>query len=255
VLCVATKVAMVEQGLRSDVPEGAASGNMELHVVRWVIGARAENFSDRRVYLGGVEWQPTLKVACAARTRKIHGTAWHPKAVRLALSTHREPVSPTNLQNTPCPRSGACVTHGGVAMKNHHALVAALLTLLVAGAARADDTPSPCRAIKRIVAAAPDGFQSFAGEGASTSEALILSSGQTPADCRVAGHALVCTWTSGGGLESFAADLAACLPEATHDLNTPSRQHFTVGPKGQRTSLTASTLGDTRLKLEVGRGK
>lgn len=128
------------------------------------------------------------------------------------------------------------------------------MALLSGTAAQADDMPSPCGAIKRIVAAAPDGFAALLD--ASGAAPLVLSTGPSPAACHTVGATLICTWTpDAGGLEAFAADLAACLPQATHDLNSPARQHFTLGPKGQRIGLTASTSGAGHLKLEVGRGK
>jgi hypothetical protein len=120
--------------------------------------------------------------------------------------------------------------------------------------ARADDAPSPCNALKRIVAAAPNGFASMqAGDG----EAIARPHG---ADARCgANHASYeCTWTQGAdagsatdALEAVAADIAACLPDATHDENTPARQHFTLGAPGQRIQITATTAGAAELKLVV----
>jgi hypothetical protein len=43
------------------------------------------------------------------------------------------------------------------------------------------------------------------------------------------------------------------LPAATHDLNTPARQHFYVGARDQRTQITATTAGANKLKLVVSR--
>jgi hypothetical protein len=67
-----------------------------------------------------------------------------------------------------------------------------------------------------------------------------------------------CLWTphhdagsSADALQSVAADVASCLPEATHDLNTPARQHFYVGPRDKRTQITATTAGPNKLKLTV----
>jgi hypothetical protein len=137
------------------------------------------------------------------------------------------------------------------------ATLAAFMALLPGTAARADDLPSPCGAIQRIVAAAPDGFAALLA--ASSTAPLLLSADPNPAACHAAGATLICTWVPDtGGLEAFAADLAACLPQATHDLNSPARQHFTLdpsGPRGRRLGLTASTAGANRLRLEVGRAK
>jgi hypothetical protein len=48
-----------------------------------------------------------------------------------------------------------------------------------------------------------------------------------------------------------AADIAACLPDATHDQNSPGRQHFYIGARAQRTQITATTAGAGKLTLAV----
>jgi len=126
--------------------------------------------------------------------------------------------------------------------------------LLAPGIAQADDTPSPCKALKHIVATAPDGFASMqAGDG----EAVARPYG-ADAHCAANHASYECTWTKGpeagsatDALEAVAADIAACLPDATHDQNTPGRQHFTLGARGQRVQITATTAGAAELKLVV----
>jgi hypothetical protein len=67
-----------------------------------------------------------------------------------------------------------------------------------------------------------------------------------------------CTWTkvaeagsAADALQGVAADIASCLPEATHDQNSPGRQHFYIGAHGQRTQITATTAGAAKLMLVV----
>lgn len=115
----------------------------------------------------------------------------------------------------------------------------------------ADDTPSPCAALKRIVAAAP-GFSSVAPEDG---KAAALPYGDD-AQCTATHGGYECAWTLHGGssadaLQGVAADIASCLPDATHDQNSPSRQHFYVGARGQRTQIVATTAGANKLKLVI----
>lgn len=121
-------------------------------------------------------------------------------------------------------------------------------------AARADDSPSPCAALKRIVAAAPSGFSQLTpddGKG-------VAQPYGDDAQCRAAKGSYECTWTpnsSAGSsttvLQAVAADIASCLPDATHDVNSPARQHFYIGPREARTQITAMPAGANRLKLVV----
>jgi hypothetical protein len=136
------------------------------------------------------------------------------------------------------------------------ASIAALIStgLLAPGVARADDAPSPCTALKHIVAAAPSGFASMqAGDGAA-----IARPYGADAHCAANHASYECTWSHGSeagssadALEALAADIAACLPDATHDQNTPARQHFTLGARDQRVQITATTAGAAELKLVV----
>lgn len=131
------------------------------------------------------------------------------------------------------------------------ALVTAVGAALAPAAALADDTPSPCDALKRIVAAAP-GFSALTPEDG---RAAALPYGDDAA-CSATHGSYQCTWTSRGGssadaLQGVAADIASCLPDATHDQNSPSRQHFYLGARGQRTQIVAATAGANKLKLVV----
>jgi hypothetical protein len=120
--------------------------------------------------------------------------------------------------------------------------------------ALADDTPSPCNALKRIVAAAPGGFASLNPDDA---KAVAQPYGQD-AQCATHAGTFTCTWTkapdagsAADALQGVAADIAACLPDATHDQNSPGRQHFYIGMKGQRTQITAATASAGKLTLAV----
>lgn len=123
--------------------------------------------------------------------------------------------------------------------------------------ALADDTPAPCSALKRIVAAAPGGFVSLQPGDANT---VAQPYGQD-AQCAAKGGTLTCTWTKAAdsgstkdALQAVAADIASCLPEATHDQNSAARQHFYIGERGEaesRAQITATTAGASKLSLAV----
>ena len=122
------------------------------------------------------------------------------------------------------------------------------------GIALADDTPNPCNALKRIVAAAPDGFTSLRPDDG---KAVAQPYG-SDAQCAAKAGTYSCTWTKGANagsaadaLQGVAADIAACLPDATHDQNSAGRQHFYIGARGQRTQITAATAGAGKLTLAV----
>ncbi|SEA82002.1 hypothetical protein [Paraburkholderia sartisoli] len=134
------------------------------------------------------------------------------------------------------------------------AVAALSIWTLSTGVALADDTPSPCAALKRIVAAAPDGFASLQ---ASDGRSLAQPYGDD-ARCSTEGANYQCVWTphseagsSADALQALAADIASCLPDATHDQNAPARQHFYLGTRTRRTQITASTAGAGKLKLVV----
>ncbi|WP_250514157.1 hypothetical protein [Caballeronia sp. INDeC2] len=123
--------------------------------------------------------------------------------------------------------------------------------VLATTSAHADDTPSPCDALKRIVAAAPN----FSSLSATDGRAVALPYGDD-AKCAASQANYRCTWTPHGGsnadaLQGVAADIASCLPDATHDQNSPARQHFHVGARGARTEITAAQAGSNQMKLEI----
>ncbi|WP_322049547.1 hypothetical protein [Paraburkholderia sp. J67] len=135
--------------------------------------------------------------------------------------------------------------------------LAAVLLLLSPFAAHADDSASPCAALKRIVAAAPQHFTSLSADDGRA----VAQPYSDDAQCAAAHGTYQCTWSTrnaetGSGtaaLEGVGADIASCLPSATHDANTPGRQHFYLGERGSRTEITAQTDGATRVKLTVSR--
>ena len=129
-----------------------------------------------------------------------------------------------------------------------------LLCLSASAIALADDTPSPCNALKRIVAAAPGGFASVQPDDG---KAVAQPYGRD-AQCAAKAGTYACTWTKAAdagsaadALQGVAADIAACLPDAKHDQNSPARQHFYIGARGQRTQITATTAGAGKLTLAV----
>ncbi|MBB5502426.1 hypothetical protein [Paraburkholderia sp. MM5384-R2] len=134
------------------------------------------------------------------------------------------------------------------------ALTAASLVALLPVSASADDSPTPCGALKRIVAAAPDGFASLTpddGKG-------VAQPDGDDAQCSAAHRSFQCTWTphqaagsNADALEAVAADVASCLPDATHDQNSPGRQHFYLGAKDRRTEIALTPEGSNRLRLVV----
>ncbi len=128
------------------------------------------------------------------------------------------------------------------------------LTVLVPGIAAADDTSSPCAALKRIVASAPGGFATLSSDDGKS----VAQTYGDDAQCSISAGSYQCLWTprkdagsSADLLQSVAADIASCLPDATHDQNSPSSQHFYVGPRDARTTIAATTAGANRLKLTV----
>lgn len=133
-------------------------------------------------------------------------------------------------------------------------LAAATLGTVLPCSAFADDAPSPCASLKRIVAAAPGGLASLTpddGRG-------VAQPYGDDAQCSAARGSYQCMWTphhdagsNADALQAVAADIASCLPEATHDQNSPARQHFYVGAPGKRTEITLSPTGSNKLRLVV----
>lgn len=140
----------------------------------------------------------------------------------------------------------------------HHATRAAAVVLMLAvsgvmGTARADDVPSLCTSLKRIVAARPAAFSTLTpGDSAG----IAQPNGRDP-HCELSNGAYRCEWTPREGasasdaLEGVAADIAACLPDATHDQNSPARQHFFLGERGDRTQIAATVADGGRIRLVV----
>lgn len=133
-------------------------------------------------------------------------------------------------------------------------LAAASFAALLPYNTYADDAPSPCASLKRIVAAAPGGLASLTpddGKG-------VAQPYGDDAQCAASHGSYQCTWTphhdagsNADALQAVAADVASCLPEATHDQNSPGRQHFYLGAKGKRTDITLTPTGSNKLRLVI----
>ncbi|WP_345815375.1 hypothetical protein AAGS40_23630 [Paraburkholderia sp. PREW-6R] len=134
------------------------------------------------------------------------------------------------------------------------ALAAASFAALLPFNTYADDAPSPCASLKHIVAAAPGGLASLTpddGKG-------VAQPYGDDAQCAASRGSYQCTWTphhdagsNADALQAVAADVASCLPEATHDQNSPGRQHFYLGAKGKRTDITLTPTGSNKLRLVI----
>ncbi|CAB3810300.1 hypothetical protein LMG28688_07219 [Paraburkholderia caffeinitolerans] len=135
--------------------------------------------------------------------------------------------------------------------------LAVALSLIAPPTAHADDSASPCAALKRIVGAAAQHFSSLNPEDGRS----VAQPYGNDAQCAASRGTYQCTWStrdaqagSGtGALEGVGADIASCFPNATHDENSPGRQHFYLGERGSRTEITAQTVGANRVKLTVSR--
>ncbi|CAD6551830.1 hypothetical protein [Paraburkholderia metrosideri] len=134
------------------------------------------------------------------------------------------------------------------------AFAAASLGVWAPYSAHADDAPSPCASLKRIVAAAPGGLSTLTPEDGKG----VAQPYGDDAQCAANHGSYQCTWTphpdagsNADALQAVAGDIASCLPEATHDQNSPVRQHFYVGEKGKRTSITLTPAGSNKLRLLV----
>ncbi|TDN70368.1 hypothetical protein [Paraburkholderia sp. BL10I2N1] len=146
------------------------------------------------------------------------------------------------------------VSDTAFASKAALSIIVLAIGALLPGVARSDDTPSPCAALKRIVAAAPDGFASLSPDDSRN----VAQPYGDDTQCSASHASYQCLWTprhdagsTTDALEAVAADIASCLPDATHDQNSPARQHFYLGARGQRTQITATTAGANKLKLVV----
>ncbi|CAB3727682.1 hypothetical protein [Paraburkholderia rhynchosiae] len=130
----------------------------------------------------------------------------------------------------------------------------ASLAGIVPCAANADDSPTPCASLKRIVAAGPGGFASLTPDDG---KGVAQPYGED-AQCSAAPGSYQCVWTphrdsgsTADALQAVAADIASCLPDATHDQNSPGRQHFYLGTPGKRTEITLTSAGSGKLRLSI----
>lgn len=136
-------------------------------------------------------------------------------------------------------------------------LAATALLFLTPLATHADDSASPCAALKRIVAAAPQHFASLSPDDGRA----VAQPYSDDAQCTATRGTYQCIWStrnpdSGSGtdaLEGVGADIASCLPNATHDGNAPGRQHFYLGERGSRTEITAQSASANHVKLTVSK--
>jgi hypothetical protein len=143
--------------------------------------------------------------------------------------------------------------HRMPALRRINAIAVIAIAALGPLTVRADDAANPCAALKRIVAAAPTGFSQLTpddGKG-------VAQPYGNDAQCGATNGGYECMWTNEGAgssataLQAVAADIASCLPDATHDVNSPARQHFYIGPRDARTQITAMPAGASKLKLVV----
>ena len=134
------------------------------------------------------------------------------------------------------------------------ACTAAAFAFTTAHAGESPEPPDICPALKTIVASSD--FAQL------RSEPAARLPGIDPAeDCRTSAHVLDCHWRAhwqadgfvNDPLEELGADVAACLPNVVHDVNTPSRQHFIVKTDDRRVNVTASVLGQDELRLRITR--
>jgi hypothetical protein len=134
------------------------------------------------------------------------------------------------------------------------ACAVASLGALLSSSVYADDSPSPCASLKRIVAAAPNGLATLSPEDGKG----VAQPYGDDAQCSASHRSFQCMWTphrdagsNSDALQALAADIASCLPDATHDQNSPGRQHFYLGAKGKRTDITLTPAGSNKLRLVV----
>ncbi len=130
---------------------------------------------------------------------------------------------------------------------------AALLSIAAHGALAAEPV-DVCPALRQIVASSD--FRQLRNEPAARLPGVASAD-----DCRTSAHAFDCRWRAHweadgvvtDPLEEIGADIAACLPNVVHDVNTPTRQHFVVTAPDRRVSVTASVVAPNELRLRVTR--
>jgi hypothetical protein len=116
-----------------------------------------------------------------------------------------------------------------------------------------------CPALTHVVSAADSSFAGLSGDPAARPPAA-----QDAADCRASASAYDCQWqvranadnpsgTASVALQALGADIAACLPEAVHDVNSPGRQHFYIKRGANRVTVTATAPAAASLRLVVTR--
>jgi hypothetical protein len=136
-----------------------------------------------------------------------------------------------------------------------HVLIAAI-ALFPALPASAEDLPDWCSALKTIVAT-----QSFVT--LAKSAPLLPAGSPDQGTCRSSAHVYDCRWKAhwaadgvvADPLEELGADIAACFPDVRHDVNTATRQHFSVRDAASRHAIgmTATTDGPDALRLRIVR--
>ncbi|TKC89504.1 hypothetical protein FAZ69_11290 [Trinickia terrae] len=134
------------------------------------------------------------------------------------------------------------------------ACAAAAFAFTAAHAGETAEPPDICPALKTIVASSD--YAHLRSEPAAKLPGVDAAD-----DCHTSAHVLDCRWHAhwkadgfvNDPLEELGADVAACLPNVVHDVNTPTRQHFIVKAADRRVNVTASVVGQDELRLRVTR--
>jgi hypothetical protein len=116
-----------------------------------------------------------------------------------------------------------------------------------------------CPALTHVVSAADSSFAGLSDDPAARPPAA-----QDAADCRASASSYDCQWqvwanadnpsgTASVALQALGADIAACLPEAVHDVNNPGRQHFYIKRGANRVTVTATAPAASSVRLVVTR--
>ena len=131
---------------------------------------------------------------------------------------------------------------------------ALLVSTIAMQGALAAEPADVCPALRQIVAAAD--FRQL--HDVPAAQLPGVASAQ---DCRTTTHTFDCHWRAhwqadgvvNDPLEEMGADIAACLPNVIHDVNTPTHQHFVVTGMERRVAVTASIISPNELRLFVTR--
>lgn len=109
-----------------------------------------------------------------------------------------------------------------------------------------------CPALQRIVAAPDWRAMVHDGAGLPGLEQATCTAHAGSLDCRWRAH-----WDADGTvsdpLEELGADIAACFPQALHDVNTPRSQHFKIRTPRGIVGMRAALQGQRELRLSVSR--